>query len=224
MSGPRLVAVYGRRHEPQWLIDELIVNLSPLVDDIVCVDDRQRAATEAWGHEGRFRAQQREAAMAAGADWILVMDPDERLEDRAGQTLRHLADGPDAIYRLALRELFAPAAYRIDGHWGIVRRARLYRALPGQEMSAKPIHAPPVPIHTGLPKIDVDLNLYHLKMIEPANRRHRARAYALAEHQHGVRRRQWAALSLTAGMRLQPIPPGRGFTPGYTRPYLVGAR
>lgn len=221
---PRLIAVYGRRHEPQWLIDDLITNLSPLVDGIACVDDRARPAAEAWGHEGQFRARQRDAAMTAGADWILVVDPDERLEDRAADVIRPLLLGSDTIYRLALRELFTPTSYRIDGKWGIVRRARLYPARPGQEMSNKAIHAPPVPIHTGLPKIDIDLNLYHLKMIEAANRRHRARAYALAEHQHGVRRRQWGALSLTAGMRLQPIPAGRGFTPGYTRPYLVGAR
>lgn len=221
---PRLIAVYGRRHEPQWLIDDMVANLSPWVDGIACVDDRQRAAKEAWGHEGQFRAAQRDAAMAAGADWILVVDPDERLEDRAGQVLRPLMDGQDAIYRLALRELFRPNAYRIDGKWGLVRRARFYRALPGQEMSTKPIHAPPVPIHTGLPKIDIDVNLYHLKMIEPPNRIHRARAYALAETQHRVRRRAWGALSLTVGMRLQPIPDGRGFTPGYTRPYVIGAR
>lgn len=221
---PRLIAVYGRRHEPQWLIDDLLANLAPMVDDIVCVDDRQRAATEAWGHEGRFRAAQRDLAMAAGADWILVVDPDERLEDRAGQVLRPLTDGPDTIYRFAMRELFKPNAYRIDGKWGLVRRARLYPARPGQEMSAKPIHAPPVPIHSGLPKMELDVNIYHLKMIETPNRIHRARAYALAEAQHGVRRRSWGALSLTAGMRLQPIPDGRGFTPGYTRPYVIGAR
>jgi hypothetical protein len=221
---PRLVAVYGRRHEPQWLIDDLVKNLAQFADDVVCVDDRGRSRAEAWGHEGQFRARQRDAAMAAGADWILVVDADERLEDRAGEVLRPLMDGPDVIGRLALREMFAPHAYRIDGKWGLLRRSRLYPARPGQVMSEKPIHAPPVPIHTGLPKVDLDLNFYHLKMIEPANRRHRARAYALAEHQHGVRRRQWGALSLTAGMRLQAIPPGREFTPGYTRPYLVEAR
>ena len=224
MTSPRLIAVYGRRHEPQWLIDDMVTNISPWVDDIVCVDDRNRPASEAWGHEGRFRAAQREAAMAAGADWILVVDPDERLEDRAGTVLRPLMDGPDVLCPFALREMFNPNAYRIDGKWGIVRRTRMYPARPGQEMSTKPIHAPPVPIHSGLPKVDIDVNIYHLKMIEPPNRVHRARAYALAENQHRVRRRQWGALSLTAGMRLQPIPEGRGFTPGYTRPYLVGAR
>jgi hypothetical protein len=217
----KLVAVYGRRHEPQWLIDDMLANLAPIVDDVVCVDDRQRAATEAWGHEGRFRARQREAAMAAGADWVLVVDPDERLEARAATVLRPLLDGPDALFRFNLRELFTPTSYRIDGKWGLVRRTRMYRARPGQAMSAKPIHAPPVPILSGMPKVDVDVNIYHLKMIEPANRRARARAYALAEVQHGVRRRQWAALSSTAGMRLQPIPEGRGYTPAHTGTYLV---
>jgi hypothetical protein len=37
-----------------------------------------------------------------------------------------------------------------------------------------------------------------------------------------VRRRQWGALSTTIGMRLLPIPAGRGFTPAYTRPYVIG--
>ena len=218
----RLIAVYGRRHEPQWLIDDMVANLSPWVDDIVCVDDRERALTEAWGHEGRFRARQREAAMAAGADWILVVDPDERLEDRAGEVIRPLLGGPDTLYRLTLREMFTPTSYRIDGKWGLFRRTRLYRARPGQTMSAKPIHAPPVPVLSGMPKVDLDVNLYHLKMIEPANRLARARAYARAESQHGVRRRPWGALAQSIGMRLQPIPAGRGFSPGYTRPYVIG--
>jgi len=218
----RLVAVYGRRHEPQWLIDDLEANLAPLVDAVVCVDDRERAATEAWGHEGRFRARQREAAMAAGPDWVLVVDADERLEDRAGHLLRVLADGSEALYRFPMRELFTPTSYRIDGRWPHIRRTRMYPVRDGQQMSVKPIHAPPIPILTGLPTVDVDINFYHLKMIEPANRLARARAYARAEAQHSVKRRQWGALTTTIGMRLMPIPAGREFTPGYTRPYVVG--
>lgn len=221
---PRLIAVYGRRHEPDWLIDEMVANLSPWVDGFACVDDRQRAATEAWGHEGQFRARQREAAIGAGADWVLVVDPDERLEDRAGEVIRPLMDGPDALYRLTLCEMFTPTSYRIDGKWGLFRRTRLYRVRPDQRMSSKPIHAPPVPVLTGLPRIDIDVNLYHLKMIEPANRVQRARAYMRAEVQHGARRRQWGALAQTIGMRLQPIPAGREFSPGYTRPYVLNQR
>lgn len=218
---PRLVAVYARRHEPQWLVDELHANLSPWVDALVEVDDRQRSATESWGHEGALRARQWVAAADAGADWVLMVDPDERLEDRAGETIRPLMDGPDALYRLTLRELFKPDAYRVDGKWGLLRRTRLFPLREGQQMSAKAIHAPAVPVLTNLPRLDVDVNLYHLKMVEPANRQRRAAAYGRAEAQHGVRRRQWGALVQTHGMRLESLPGGREFTPGYSRPYLI---
>ena len=218
---PRLVAVYARRHEPQWLVDELHVNLSPWVDALVEVDDRARAATEPWGHEGALRARQWQAAMQAGADWVLMVDPDERLEDCAGEKIRPLLDGPDALYRVTLRELFEPTAYRVDSKWGALRRTRLFPLRPGQQMSAKAIHAPAVPVLTNLPRLDIDINLYHLKMIEPANRQRRAAAYNRAEAQHGVRRRQWGAMSQTNGMQLEQIPDGRQFTPGYNRPYII---
>jgi hypothetical protein len=219
----RLVAVYARRHEPQWLIDELRANLSPWVDTLVEIDDRARSATEPWGHEGALRARQWQAAADAGADWVLMVDPDERLEDGAGGKIRPLMDGPDALYRLTLREMFQPAAYRIDGKWGLLRRTRLFPLRPGQQMSAKAIHAPAVPVLTNLPRLDVDVNLYHLKMVEPANRQRRAVAYGRAEAQHGVRRRQWGGLTQIHGMRLESIPEDRRFTPGYSRPYVIPA-
>lgn len=223
MSAPRLIAVYGRRHEPDWLVEGLIANVSPWVDGIAVVDDRGRDPAEPWGHEGRFRARQRQAAVDAGADWVLVLDPDERLEDRAGEVIRPLVEqNRDELYRLRLCELFTPTAYRVDGRWNVLRRARLYPIRPGQQMSDKPIHAPPIPVRTGYPVVDLDVNLYHLKMIEPANRAARARAYSRAEAQHGVRLRQWGALRTTGGMRLRSIAAGRGFSPGYSRPYRVG--
>ena len=222
-----LIAVYARRHEPQWLIDDLHTNLAPWVDGFAVVDDRMRAPDDPWGHEGQMRAAQRQAAIDAGADWVLVVDPDERIEDRAGGTIRPLIEqlsGQPVLLRFALRELFAPTAYRVDGRWGLYRRARLYPVLPGQQMSDKAIHCPPVPINPEYRRIDIDVNLYHLKMIEPANRAARVRAYARAEAAAGVRARQWTPMQRTVGMRLQTIPVGREFTPGYTRPYLMAPR
>ena len=219
---PRLIAVYGQRHEPDWLVADMLTNLTPLVDGFAFVDDRARPAGEAWGHEGDFREAQREAAIAEGADWVLVVDPDERLEDRAAEVIRPLLGGPPTYYRFRLRELFAPNAYRVDGRWGMIRRTRLYPVQPGQVMSRKPIHTPPIPIAPALPTVTLDLNLYHLKMIEPANRPARGRAYAAAEIQHRAPRRAWSGLSRTLGMRLEPVPAGRGFSPAYTRPYLLG--
>ncbi len=223
---PRLIAVYSRRHEPDWLVEDLRANLDPWVDGFAEVDDRDRPASEPWGHEGQMRTRQRQAAIDAGADWALVVDPDERIEDQAGSIIRPILEHErgEVLYRLRLCELFAPDAYRVDGRWGALRRARIYPVRPGQHMSSKPIHAPPIPVNTGYPRVDLDVNLYHLKMIEPQNRPERARAYARAEAQHGVPRRHWSRLHQTSGMRLQPLSSGRGFSPTYNRPYLVGAR
>lgn len=217
----KLVAVYARRHEPQWLIDDMRANLA-WVDELVEVDDRGR--TEAWGHEGTLRSLQRELAIKAGADWVLVVDPDERLEDRASRLIPRLMaqyrDRP-VVLRLRLRELFAPDRYRVDGRWDRYWRGRLYPVRPDSVMSSKPIHTPPCPVNHQ--RVAVDVNLYHLKMVEPANRAQRAAAYTAAEIQHGHTRRDWRRMTAERGMVLRTIPAGRGFSPGYTRPYVIGA-
>lgn len=218
----RLVAVYARRHEPQWLIDDMRANLA-WVDQLVEVDDRERDPGEAWGHEGTMRALQRQRAIEAGADWVLVVDPDERLEDRAAIAVRRLMAkhaGQAVVLRLRLRELFAPDRYRVDGHWGRFWRGRLYPVRPDSVMSGKAIHCPPCPVNH--PRVPVDVNLYHLKMIEPANRRARVAAYSGAEAQHGHPGRDWRRMVSERGMVLQTIPAGRRFSPGYSRPYVIG--
>jgi len=220
----RLVAVYARRHEPQWLVDDLRRNIG-WADRIVEVDDRDRPADQAWGHEGTMRALQRQRAIEAGADWVLVMDPDERLEDRARtaipELVRRLQRGPYVV-QLRLRELFEPTRYRVDGRWGNLWRGRLYPVRPDSVMSDKPIHTPPCPVNPDYRRVRADINLYHLKMIEPANRPARAAAYASAEAQHGHPGRAWGGLTRTRGMVLQQVPQARRFSPPHTRPYLIG--
>lgn len=218
----KLAAVYARRHEPQWLIDDMRRNLG-WVDELIELDDRDRPADQTWGHEGTMRARQRQMAVDAGADWVLVVDPDERLEDRAARVVRALMQqyrGRPVVLRLRLRELFAPDAYRVDGRWDRYWRGRLYPVRDDSVMSGKAIHCPPCPINH--PRVPVDVNLYHLKMVEPANRAARALAYAGAEAQHGHPGRDWSRLTAGRGMVLRKIPPGRQFSPGYSRPYVIG--
>lgn len=221
----KLVAVYARRHEPQWLINDLRRNIA-WVDQIVEVDDRDRPPGEAWGHEGTMRALQRQRAIEAGADWILVMDPDERLEDRARLAIPPLIarlQSSKVVVQLRLRELFTADKYRVDGRWRDVWRGRLYPAREDSVMSNKPIHTPPCPVNPDYRRVRVDINLYHLKMVEPANRAARAAAYHGAEAQHGHPGRRWSGLVSTAGMLLQTVPQARRFTPPYARPYVIGA-
>lgn len=221
----KVAAVYARRREPQWLIDDLRTNLAPFADEILELDDRDRPDSEAWAHEGQLRARQRQMAIDSGADWVLIIDPDERLEDRAAAVLRpqmRALRRQRVVLLLRLRELFAPNRYRVDGKWGLYRRGRLYPLHPGQVMSTKPIHAPPCPVQDHR-RVPVDVNLYHLKMIEEANRPARVAAYSGAEQQHGVAARRWAGMTRQAGMVLHAIPAGRRFSPPYSRPYLIGA-
>lgn len=218
----KLVAVYARRHEPQWLIDDMRANLA-WVDELVEVDDRGRDPGEAWGHEGTLRALQRQRAIEAGADWVLVVDPDERIEDRAARQVRalmHRFGSQQVVLRLRLRELYEPDRYRVDGRWSLHWRGRLYPVRPDSVMSDKPIHCPPCPVNHR--RVPVDINLYHLKMIEPANRPARAAAYTGAEIQHGHTRRDWRRMTTERGMVLQAIPAGRRYSPGYRRPYVIG--
>jgi len=221
----KLTAVYARRHEPQWLVDDLRTNLAPLADEVLELDDRDRPADQAWAHEGQLRARQRQMAIESGADWVLIVDPDERLEDRAASVLRpqmRALRHRRVILLLRLRELFAPDRYRVDGKWGLYRRGRLYPLHDGQVMSTKPIHAPPCPVKDHR-RVPVDVNLYHLKMIEPQNRPARVAAYSGAEQQHGVAARRWGGMVRQAGMVLHSIPAARRFSPGYSRPYVIGA-
>lgn len=221
----KVAAVYARRHEPQWLIDDLRTNLAPFADTILELDDRDRPADQAWAHEGQLRARQRQMALESGADWVLIIDPDERIEDRAAAVLRPQMQRlrtQRVILLLRLRELFAPDRYRVDGKWGLYRRGRLYPLHEGQVMSDKPIHAPPCPVQDHR-RVPVDANLYHLKMIEPSNRPARAAAYSGAEQQAGVAARQWGQMTHNRGMVLHPVPAGRRFSPAYIRPYVIGA-
>jgi hypothetical protein len=221
----KVAAVYARRHEPQWLIDDLRTNLAPFAGTILELDDRGRPADQAWAHEGQLRARQRQMALESGADWVLIIDPDERIEDRAAAALHpqmRKLRGQRVILLLRLRELFAPDRYRVDGKWGMYRRGRLYPLHEGQIMSTKPIHAPPCPVKDHR-RVPVDVNLYHLKMIEPQNRPARAAAYSGAEQQAGVAARRWGQMTRSRGMVLQGIPAGRRFSPPYTRPYVIGA-
>lgn len=215
----KLVVTYGVWREPQWLVDQMRANLA-WADGFAEIDDRGRVG--GWGHEGEYRARQRQACIDLGADWVLVTSPDERWESRAAENIRALVDqGPqDVVYRFPVHEMWTLTDFRVDGRWGRQRRTRLYPLHPGQEMSAKAIHAPPVPIVPAYQCTDVDVRIYHLKMINPANRPARAAAYRAAEAASGRRRKRgWRHLTDMTRLDLKRIETGRHFHPPYEGGY-----
>lgn len=219
----RIIATYAVRREPKWLVDELRANLA-WVDGFAEIDNRRQVG--GWAHEGELRARQRAACRELDADWVLFVDPDERIEDRAACIVRDVADagGRDVVYGFALREMWTPTAYRVDGQWAAKKpRRRLVALVDGVQWPNKPIHCGLAPTSVALRRVTLDLRLYHLKNIEPANRKARAAAYLAADPDFRWQRREgrdWDWLWDETGLQVTQIEPGRGFTPAYTRPYL----
>lgn len=213
----RLVAVFGWRWEPQWLVDELLENLAPIVDDIVWLDDRDRVGP--WIHEGLYRRRQRDLLRENGADWVLLTCPDERFEDAAHWKIRAAIERePQRAHRMPIHEMWTPDAYRADKP--LTTQVRLFplkmmdRALPNRR-----IGSPPVNRWAARRARYLDTRVYHLKNIERVNRVRRARTMARlsweANHKNGV---VWAD-HLDENVQLERMGE-RLFSPAYARQFV----
>jgi hypothetical protein len=218
LDPPRCIAVFSFRYDIQ-LVPDLIENLRPIVDGWISWDDRQ-AATTYTGDTAR-RKLLIQAAYDAGAQWVLAMDPDERLERAAAEKLPWLMRTPFATsWSFRLRELYAPDAYRVDGIWGRKRQARLFRLFDRQFPIAETgafdtaeLHQPWVHYPTGRRRSD--LNLYHLKMITPERRRARSAHYNALDPQGQYQKVGYDYLADDSGAVLEQIPAGREYLPAH---------
>jgi hypothetical protein len=232
MRSERVIAVTTQRSEPDWLIDDLMANLRLWVADVLVL---QVPKTGPWGHEGEQNATKREMLRKAGATWVLFVDPDERIEDRAAELVppilhaAYQAGNRHVVYGFPLREMWTPDAYRVDGNWGEkMPRHRLFWLRRDASYPHKPIHSGTAPLSTRRYREVLPVNMYHLKNIEPSNRVERAKAYMNADpdfvHQRAeTSARNWDWMADETGLQLEGIPPGRGFTPPYSRPYAFTA-
>lgn len=197
---PKLVISFGYKYEPDWLIDDLRANIKGVCNDVFEFDSRDR--DELWIPRDVFNNTLRQGAIKMGADYMLVVAPDERLEKRAADVIRRLVERDTKLsYKFNLREMYTPTAYRVDGIWGKKRRIRLHY------------------LHGPISVERVDLNIYHLKHIEPENRRSRAEIHTLTNTADN-KRLGFDYLADEHGLKLEEIPAGREFTPAYTRPYM----
>jgi len=238
---PRIFIVGGWWKEPQHLVDDWYESFS-WADKICIVDDRKN---KVWGDEGKYRLKQRAKLEKAGIkpwDWVFVTSPDERLEVGAEAVMREEIQKDLGLrtYSFDLKELFTPLQYRTDGIWGRKTRPRLYPYLPNQIFHTRKIQQTPVPltrINQRYKRLKLDLNIYHLKMIEPENRQTRIDDYTAADPQGRLVNKNspsikrldpegkfakhgWNYLKDTEGMILERIPRGRGYRPKY-KPYSL---
>jgi glycosyltransferase involved in cell wall biosynthesis len=235
--GYRLLALTAVRNEMRYLPD-FVANVGQQVDGIVALDDGSTdGSTEflsrcdevvelirvpperpAWDEVANHRTLL-EVALSLGAEWVLCIDADDRLERefrmRCERELRRAERRGYEAYSLPLRELWgSDRTYRVDGVWGKKRRARLFRPRPDHELDTRPLHAIKAPLQGRRKgKFPVaDLEVYHLGMIRSEDRLARRRRYEAldpeARHQPGL---GYSYLTDESGIRLRRVSRKRDF-------------
>jgi hypothetical protein len=233
----RLLATIAVRNDARFL-GGWLRNVAPQVDGVVALDDGSgdgggdvlaahssvlevlRVAPDrpTWDEVANHRALVR-AALRHDAGWIVALDADERVEhtfrDRVERAIRRgRALGIEA-FRVRIAELWdAPTTVRVDGHWGRKTAARLFRARADHVFDTRPLHSHKAPLQArrlGCFPI-ADLRVYHLRMVEEADRRARRERYESADPearwQPGL---GYAYLTDPSGLRLAPVPRRRRF-------------
>lgn len=221
MYNPKIVAACGWRYEDEWLVEDWKKNLA-WVDGFAIIDDRDRPDDDLWGNEVELYRKQRELARELGADWILVSAPDERWDYSAEEVIRsHIRYLKRAILRVPIREMYTPTAYRSDRGWWRHEEHRIYALHDDQVFDNSPLHNSIVPKRDRFTKVmSIPTEVYHLKHIEPENRRARAAIYAALDPEAKLTvLKKYDQLTDETNMELTEIKPPKGFDPPYDRPY-----
>ena len=234
----RLLALVAFRDEMRFL-PGLIENLAPHVDGIVALDDQSEDESAAFMaaqplvlelltvprgaqeelEDGLNHRALTQASWHHQPDWLLGIDADERVErdfraraeaeiERA-ETLGHRA------MWVPFRELWNdPSTYRADGIWGEKRKACLFKASRDHVFDMKRVHA----LWASLPVPDgdwptADLELYHLRMLDPQDRPGRHARYGRIDPDHVWQPIGYDYLLDDDRLRAAGVEPGRGFTP-----------
>lgn len=213
-------------------------NVGPHVDGIIALDDGSRdssgdflessqevlevirvpADRREWDELGNHRALVA-AALRHGADWILSLDADERVErDFRARAERVIARGRllgMTAFRLRYRELWdAPDQYRVDGIWDEKTRGSLFRAASDHIFDPRPLHGRKAPMQArwrGRYPL-ADLTIYHLGMLRAEDRAARRERYErLDPDARWQPELGYAYLTDERGLRLRKIPGNRGY-------------
>jgi hypothetical protein len=230
----RLLALLAARDERDEL-PGLVANLAPHVDGIVALDDGSLDGTGAWlaarpevlevlrvergpWDEPRNHRLLVEAGVRHGADWLLSIDADERVEeqfrDRAARVIRRGRLLGLQAFAVRLRDLWdAEDRVRVDGIWGRKSVARLFRALADHVFDDSPLHAHKAPLQARVRDrfAPADLILYHRAMLTAERRAARRARYERLDPGAAHQAIGYAYLTDETGLRLEPLPPGRGW-------------
>jgi glycosyltransferase involved in cell wall biosynthesis len=241
---PKLIAIFSAYNEARYL-PSFFENIAPLVDGAIGLDDgstdgsgelierapcvlktirRPVRDPDDW-NEAVNRGMLREAAFEAGADWIIGLDPDERLEksfrERAYAGIERAEREDGRAYIIHCFELWdAPDQCRVDGVWAKKWVGRFFKADPGATYETAQLHGQFAPV-SSLKYPDgrwrmLDLRFYHLKMIHAADRAARRAKYNRLDANKVHQPAGYDYLTDDAGIVLEKIAPGREYEPLFT--------
>jgi hypothetical protein len=162
-----------------------------------------------------------DAAGRHGADWVIALDADERVEQgfraRADAALaRAEAEGLGA-FSINLRELWdRHDQYRVDGVWGLKRNPRLFRYRPDHDFGGRELHGVWAPENGRAANggfAHADLEVYHLRMVHALDRQRRMARYQALDPESRWQAIGYAYLADETGCQLARIPEARTFEP-----------
>jgi hypothetical protein len=204
---PEVVAVFSYRYDAH-LVPDLIENLRPIVDGWVSYDDRD--SDELVSSELPRRRLLVQKAREMGARWVFAIDPDERAEAAMATRIDAMTASNDPVcWTFNLRELFAPDRYRVDGIWGTKAEPRLFPLRGDLMLRSGRVHRR----WTSFAPRASDLNIYHLKMIDPERRRARRALYVHLDPESKLQKLGYDYLTDEAGAEFETIPHGREYAP-----------
>lgn len=160
----RIALLYAKSKYDQHLEAGFLAQFGDLFDGIICFDDTDNP--ELWYHEGNVRRLLLKKAYNLGYDWAFCADPDERFSRRLFKQLPRLIRRKKRIaYSLPVREMFSVDKFRVDGKWGEKKKVALVPLFPSNKYQNKKVHSKWKPI--GFDVVETNINLYHLKHIQP---------------------------------------------------------
>lgn len=159
------------------------------------------------------------AALRHGAQWIIAVDADERLErDFRRRAERVICRGRLfglKAFAVHFRELWdSPHQYRAEGVWGRKSQPRFFKALPDHRFDDRPLHGARAPLQgkvLGLFPL-ADLILYHLRMVHREDREERRRRNEQLDPKARCQPRiGYSYLTDERGLELRAVPEERGY-------------
>ena len=235
----RVIALIPFRNELRFL-PGLFANLSPHVDGIVALDDgstdgslqfvkRQDKVLEiletgrgyggSWDEPANHRLLVG-AALQFGADWLYAIDADERVERHFRARAEAEFDRADreghTAYSVHIRETWDwPDRIRVDGWFGRKAKGVLFRPRPDHLFHDRPVHCHWAPLNdypdANFPQ--ADLIVYHQRMLHRSDRELRRKRYEELDPERAYQHIGYDYLTDEEGLKLVPLPEGRGYLP-----------